>query len=112
MEQLRKSSVLRSFIEGELPSADTIGRVFALIDPDTIRQANRELYGHWKRNKSLELLEHGLIALNIDGHESHSTYMQHCDGCLERTTNKGTENERVQYFTRWAPPLARGDLRL
>ncbi|MCI0561972.1 MAG: transposase [Nitrososphaera sp.] len=100
LEQLKESSSLRSFIEGRLPSADTIGRVFALIEPDTIRQANHEIYTHLKRNKSLELLEHGLIALNIDGHESHATYMQHCDGCLKRTMNKGTDTERVQYYHR------------
>jgi hypothetical protein len=100
LEQLKQSSVVRSFIDGELPSADTIGRVFALIDSNTIRQANHELYGRLKRNKCLVLPEHGLIALNIDGHESHATYRQHCDGCLERTTNKGTENERIQYHHR------------
>ena len=100
LEQLKKSPNLRSFLEGELPSADTIGRVFALIDPNTIRQANREIYKHLKRNKSLELLGHGLVALNIDGHESHATYMQHCDGCLKRTMNRGTKSERVQYYHR------------
>lgn len=100
MEQLKKSTNLRSFIEGQLPSADTIGRVFALIDPDTIRQANREIYRHLKRNKCLELLEHGLVAVNIDGHESHATYMQDCDGCLKRTMNKGTDSEKVQYYHR------------
>lgn len=100
LEQLRTSSVLREFIGGVLPSADTIGRVVGKIDPDTIREANRQLYGHLKRNKCLELLDHGLVPLNIDGHESHATYQRHCDGCLDRTFNKGTESETTQYYHR------------
>jgi hypothetical protein len=99
-EQLKKSQALSEFINADLPSADTIGRVFGLIDPATIRQGNREIYGQLKRNKALELLDHGLVALNVDGHESHATYMRRCAGCLERTTNKGTEKEKVQYYHR------------
>lgn len=100
LEQLKKSSAVRAFLEAELPSADTVGRVFALIDPGTLRWANREIYARLKRNKALELLEHGLIPLAIDGHESHATYRRHCDGCLERTVNKGTESEKIQYYHR------------
>jgi len=101
LEQLRgKSAVLREFLEDCLPSADTIGRVVAMIDPATVRRANREFYSKLKRNKSLEPPEHGLIAVNFDGHESHSTYKRHCDECLERTINKGSENEKTQYYHR------------
>jgi hypothetical protein len=100
IEQLKKSKDLLEFIDADLPSADTIGRVFGLIEPDTIRQSNREIYRQLKRNKALELPEHGLIALNVDGHESHATYMQRCSGCLERKINKGTDTERIQYYHR------------
>lgn len=100
LEQLNKSSAVRVFLEAELPSADTVGRVFALIDPGTIRRGNREIYARLKRNKALELLEHGLIPVAIDGHESHATYRRHCDGCLERTINKGTDSEKIQYYHR------------
>ena len=100
MEQLKKSKALREFINAKLPSADTIGRVFALIDSDTIRQVMREIYTRLKRNKTLQPPNHGLIALNIDGHESHATYMQHCKGCLKRTMNKGKDTERGQYYHR------------
>ena len=100
LEQLKQSSALREFLGAELPSADTIGRVFGLIDPNTIRNVNRELYGQLKRNKALEILEHGLTPVNFDGHETHNTYMRHCDGCLERIINKGTDSERIQYYHR------------
>ncbi len=100
LEQLKGGLALRSFVGAELPSADTVGRVFALIDSDTIRRVNREIYTQLKRNKSLELLKHGLVPLAIDGHESHATYKQHCKGCLERTINKGTESEKTQHYHR------------
>lgn len=101
LEQLRKTSkALREFIGAGLPSADTIGRVFSLIGPDTIRRANLQIYSQLKRNKALELLECGLVPVNFDGHETHATYDRHCEGCLERRINKGTENERVQYYHR------------
>jgi Transposase DDE domain len=100
IEQLRKSKALTEFIEASLPSADTLGRVFAQICPDTIRLVGRQIYAQMKRNKALEPHEHGLIAVNIDGHESHATYMQKCDGCLERKINKGTDKEKIQYHHR------------
>lgn len=84
LEQLQSnSSVLHEFIEAPLPSADTIGRVVALMDLDTIRAANKVIYTQLKRNEALELLDHGLVPVDFDGHESHATYKRHCDGCLE-----------------------------
>jgi hypothetical protein len=101
LEQLKKkSSALREFLGAKVPSADTIGRVFGLINPDTIRHANWEIYTQLKRNKALEPLRHGLVPVNFDGHESHNTYDRHCDGCLERTINKGTDSEKTQYYHR------------
>lgn len=101
LEQLKhEGRILKAFIEADLPSADTIGRVFSLIDPDSMRQAIHAIYTLLKRNKSLALLPHGLIPLNIDGHESHATYLRHCTGCLERTINKGTDSEKIQYYHR------------
>lgn len=100
IEQLNKSTTLLKFINADLPSADTLGRVFGLMRPDTIRQANREIYTQLKRNKALETPDHGLIALNIDGHESHATYKQRCEGCLKRTINKGTDSEKDQFYHR------------
>lgn len=97
LEQLAKSTVLHEFLGAELPSADTTGRVFTKIDPDSIRRANQDIYAQLKRNKCLELLKHGLIPLNIDGHESHATYNHQGEGCLERTFNKETDNEKTQY---------------
>lgn len=101
LEQLKtKSLALQNFIEGSLPSADTIGRVVGLMDSETIRGSLKEVYTQLKRSKCLELLEHGLVPLIFDGHESHATYRRHCSGCLKRTIHKGSENEKIQYYHR------------
>lgn len=50
-------------------------------------------------NKTLKVPAHGLVALIIDGHETHATYKRTCDGCLQRTTGtNGTE--RLQNYHR------------
>lgn len=101
LEQLKHTSVwLKENLKGVLPSADTLGRIFSRIDTDTLRQVNHQIYERLKRNKALELRSHGLTAMVLDGHESHATYSRCCDGCLERTINKGSDNERVQYYHR------------
>lgn len=101
LEQLKHTSAwLKDNLKGPLPSADTLGRIFSCIDTDTLRQVNHHLYERLKRNKALELRSHGLTAMVLDGHESHATYARCCDGCLERTINKGSDNERVQYYHR------------
>jgi hypothetical protein len=101
LEQLKgQSGWLKENLKGGLPSADTLGRIFSCIDTDTLRQFNHHLYDCLKRNKALELQSHGLTAMVVDGHESHATYMRCCDLCLERTINKDTENEKIQYYHR------------
>ncbi len=97
IEQLRESPKLRKFLGAPLPSADTLGRVFSLINSDTIRAVNHDIYERLKRNKALPPPWHGLMALAIDGHESHKTYNRCCEGCLTREIG---ENKRTQYYHR------------
>src|SRR6185436_10908285 len=85
VEQTHTSSFWRRFLKGPLPSADTLGRVAALMEPEPIRKALLDLYACLKRNKALPPAWHGLMALVLDGHESHATENRHCPGCLERT---------------------------
>ena len=70
IEQLKESSKLNEVPGAPLPSADTLGRVFNLINPDTIRAVNHKTYRRLKRNKALLPPWHGLMGLAIDGHES------------------------------------------
>lgn len=93
--QLTESRKLRQFLGAPLPSADTLGRVFSLVNPDTIRHVNHGIYNRLKRNKALGPPWHGLMACAIDGHESHATYRRHCSECLERKVGG-----RTQYYHR------------
>jgi len=58
-------------------------------EADSIREELHSLYTKLRQNKALRPTSHGLTALVIDGHESHSTYLRHCDGCCERRVKRG-----------------------
>lgn len=92
------------WLEGDLPSADSMGRVSAAMDIATVRSVALQVYSRLKRNKSLPGPWHGLMPLVLDGHESHATYRRHCAGCLEREveTNSGT---KTQYYHRHVSAL-------
>lgn len=112
LEQVEKSPFLRDWIGGPLPSADSIGRICARIDPDTVRRAIHQLYADLKRAKALTAPWHGLLALVVDGHESHATYRRCCDGCLTRKI-KTAQGERIQYYHRdVSAMLVAGELEL
>jgi hypothetical protein len=99
LEQTRPSQFWRRFLEGDLPSADTCGRVGEKGSADDLRDILHHLYSRLKRNKALSSPPHGLMAAILDGHESHASYLRHCSGCLERTI-KTAEGDRIQYYHR------------
>jgi len=79
-------------------SADTVGRVHALLDPDGLRQGIHHIYDCLKRNKALPDFQ-GMAVAVLDGHESHASYLRHCSGCLQRTIHFET-GDRVQFYHR------------
>lgn len=79
-------------------SADTIGRVYALMDAEGLRRGIHHIYDRLKRNKALPD-HHGIGIAVLDGHESHTSYLQHCTGCLERTIHTGN-TDRTQFYHR------------
>lgn len=79
-------------------SADTLGRVHALLDADGLRQGIHQVYERLKRNKALPDL-YGLGVVVLDGHENHASYLRHCSGCLERTIH-GEKGDRIQFYHR------------
>jgi DDE family transposase len=99
LEQVKGSPFLEEWIGGSLPSVDSIARICNLIDPATVRGANHELYARLKRGKAIVAPGHGLMALVVDGHESHATYRQRCPGCLERRIQTAA-GEKIQYYHR------------
>jgi len=48
----------KGLTDGALPSGDTIGRVYDLIDLDTLRAVRKHTYSRLKRNKVLRPLFH------------------------------------------------------
>jgi len=100
LEQSRPSRFWQDWLGGALPSADTIGRVCALVEPAGVRAVARQVYARLKRNKALPELVPGLALAVVDGHESHATYRQRCRGCLERTIHT-EQGDRVQYYHRY-----------
>lgn len=99
LEQSKDSPFCKRWIGHDPPSADTEGRVFALLECDGLRASLNETYTQQKRNKALKAFLQGLIALVIDGHESSASYRHKCSGCLQRVVQ--TKNgERIQYYHR------------
>lgn len=83
-----------------LPSADTIGRIFGLIEVHTLRSILKNNYRRLKRNKALHPAFHdNLFAVVIDGHESSASYLSCCPECLQREI-KTAAGIKIQYYHR------------
>ncbi len=98
LELAAHSTFFRRWLGQSVCSADSVGRVTALMDAEGLRRGIHHLYDRLKRNKVLP--DHrGLGVAVLDGHESHASYRRHCPGCLERTI-RADQTERTQYYHR------------
>lgn len=88
----------KEWLGDDLPSATSMGRVYSKIVCDGYREALHHAYTRLKRNKSLPGIG-GIDAAVLDGHESSSSYLRHCEGCLERTVHT-VNGDRIQYYHR------------
>ena len=98
LEQERGNPFWRRWLEGDLASADTTGRVYGGLEVEGLRVALHGIYTRLKRNKALKG-RHGWSVLIVDGHESSSSYLRCCTGCLQRRIET-SEGERIQYYHR------------
>jgi hypothetical protein len=98
LESLSTARFWKRWLAGDLISADTMGRVHALLDVGQLREGLHQLYSRLKRNKALPL-NLGLNVAVLDGHEQHASYRRHCSGCRQRTV-KTEPGERLQYYHR------------
>jgi hypothetical protein len=96
LELTAHSRFFRDWFGESACSADSIGRVNALMDAEGLRRGIHHIYDQLKRNKVLPD-NHGIGMAVLDGHESHASYLRHCSGCLERITGK---TARTQYYHR------------
>jgi len=82
----------------DLPSDDTLGRVFDTLDSEPVRQMLTAINHQMKRNKALPLISNLRFAA-VDGHEFFSSRKRCCAGCLQRTLTVDGE-EVVEYYHR------------
>lgn len=102
--QTRASRFWRVLLRQTLPSADSLGRIAALIEPTGLRAELVVLYSQLKANKALTPTGFGLMALALDGHESHTSYERHCEGCCLRIVQTRS-GPRTQYYHRQVTAL-------
>ncbi len=88
LEMTRAAKFWNTWLGRSLCSADSLGRIVASVDADTLRQGIHHVYDRLKRNKALPDL-HGLGVAVLDGHETSASYRRCCAGCLKRTTARG-----------------------
>jgi len=98
LELVAQSRFFKSWLGQPVCSADTIGRVLALVDAGGLRKGIHHLYDCLKRNKALPDSQ-GIAAAVLDGHESHASYLRHCPGCLERTIHT-EQGDHTQFYHR------------
>ncbi len=99
-EQSKLSAPARRWLGGEPPSADTMARVMSGVDADELRGILQSVFRKLKRNKGFLPLSQNRVALVIDGHESHTSYLRCCKGCLKREVETKS-GPRTQYYHRY-----------
>jgi len=98
LETISAARFWKRWLGGVMTSADTMGRVHAVVDVGQLRDGLHQVYNRLKRNKALPL-NLGLDVAVLDGHEQHASYRRHCAGCLQRIV-KTEQGERIQYYHR------------
>ncbi len=91
----RAAKFWKSWLDGPLCSADSLGRIVADLEGASLRQGIHHVYERLKRNKALPDL-HGLAVAVLDGHETSASYRRCCAGCLKRSTLSG----QTQFYHR------------
>ena len=97
LEQTKAKGYWQRWIGDDLPSADTLGRVFGRMAVEDMRGLIQHVYRRLKRNKVLKPAYAGKIALIIDGHEPHKSDLRVCKGCLEREMDTRQGKKKQNY---------------
>jgi len=88
LEMVRRAPLWKHWLGQPMASADTVGRVYALLENAGLRRGLQHVYRRLKRNKVLRSVGGWDVAV-LDGHENHASYRRHCAGCLQRTSTPG-----------------------
>jgi len=97
----------RRWMGGALPSADRLGEVAALVDPDELRAALLQHHYRRKRKKTLPPLPGGLRVLILDGHEMGASYRRSCPDALTRQV-PCNDGEHTQHYLRYVAAYLMG----
>ena len=97
----------QEWMGGELPSADRLGEVAALLNLNELRAALLAHHRRRKRKKTLPSLPGDLRVLIFDGHEMWTSYRQSCEGALSRQVECKDE-VRTQYYLRYVAAYLMG----
>ncbi len=107
LEMVRGAPFWKHWLGQPMPSADTVGRVHALLENEGLRRGLQHVYRRLKRNKALRSVGGWDVAM-LDGHENHASYRRHCAGCLKRTIH--TEGgEQIQFYHRQVTLMLRSE---
>src|SRR5947207_13157388 len=83
LEQVGRAHFWKRWLEEPTFSAETLGRVHAVLDAHGLRQGIHDAYERLKRTKALLYIYH-LGGAVLDGHDTHARYRRLCSGCLQR----------------------------
>lgn len=101
LEQTAPSPFWSRWLGRKMPSADSIGRICALMDVTDLRALSRQVYSRLKRIKALEPPGHGLMVAVVDGHEITASRRRCCPQCCQRVLHTQA-GEVVEYYHRYA----------
>lgn len=107
LELVRRAPLWKHWLGQPLASADTVGRVCALLEDEGLRKGLQHVYRRLKRNKALRSVGGWEVAV-LDGHENHASYRRHCAGCLQRTIHSGGQ-EQIQFYHRQVVLMLRSE---
>lgn len=95
-EDLRVPGRLQGLLGDQPPSVDSVGRIYAQMDSQPLRQILSDVAHQLKRNKALTSVE-GYLAAAVDGHEFFSSRKRCCPQCQTRTVTIDGE-EVTEYY--------------
>jgi hypothetical protein len=95
-QDLRVPARLRGIVGPHVPSVDSIGRIYALMNSLPLRQFLGDIAHQLKRNKALTDHE-GWYAAAVDGHEFFSSRKRCCPKCQTRTLTIDGESVTEYY---------------
>lgn len=98
LEMTKPAKIWKPWLGQSMCSADSMGRITACMEADTVRQGIHHVYDRLKRNKALPDIQ-GLAVAVLDGHETSASYLRCCPGCLQRTVHTAA-GDRVQFYHR------------